>query len=80
MLCPQCGARMQQGGIVAQGTAVLWHPQSQFGKSGLRRLLYTGGKPIGKANVFLGQTRLPGAYFCDKCRIVPGVFPVEEHN
>lgn len=53
---------MEKGGLIGGGVTLQWFPQAQFGKKGLRRLLYTGGKAIGKSNVLLGQTRVPNAY------------------
>lgn len=71
---------MEKGGLIGGGVTLQWFPQAQFGKKGLRRLLYTGGKAIGKSNVLLGQTRVPNAYFCKDCKKVAGIFDVEEMN
>lgn len=80
MVCPVCGKEMEKGGLIGGGVTLQWFPQAQFGKKGLRRLLYTGGKAIGKSNVLLGQTRVPGAYYCSDCKKVAGVFDVVEMN
>ena len=80
MQCPICGKEMEEGGLIGGGVTLQWFPQKQFGKRGLRRLLYTGGKAIGKSNVLLSQTRVPGAFYCSDCNKVAGVFDVVESN
>lgn len=80
MQCPICGKEMEEGGLIGGGVTLQWFPQKQFGKRGLRRLLYTGGKAIGNSNVLLSQTRVPGAYYCSDCNKVTGVFDVVESN
>jgi len=56
MLCPICRKEMEKGGLIASGVSVMWHPQAEFAKKGLRRLVYTGGKMIGRSNALLSQT------------------------
>ncbi|MDO4740187.1 MAG: PF20097 family protein [Eubacteriales bacterium] len=80
MLCPICGKEMEKGGLVAQGVVLMWHPEAQFAKKGLGRMLYTEGKPIGRSNVLLGQTRVPDAYYCADCNKVTGIFDVTNGN
>ena len=66
MNCPICGAHMEEGGLIIDGVAPGWVPMEQFRKKGAKRLLYTGLRTIGKTNILLGQTRVPGAFFCKK--------------
>ena len=80
MLCPICGKETEKGGLIGGGVTLQWFPQAQFGKKGLRRLLYTGGKSIGKSNVLLNQTRVPDAYYCSNCNKIAGIFDVVEMN
>lgn len=80
MLCPICGKEMEKGGLIGGGVTLQWFPQAQFGKKGLERLLYTGGKPIGKSNVLLNQIRVPDAYYCAECNKVAGIFDVNKNN
>ena len=80
MLCPICGKEMEKGGLIGGGVTLQWFPQTQFGKKGLRRLLYTGGKSIGKSNVLLNQTRVPNAYYCSNCNKIAGIFDVVDMN
>jgi len=80
MNCPICGKEMEKGGLIGSGVSLMWFPQSQFGKKGLRRLLYTGGKPIGRSNALLSQTRVSDAYYCDVCGKVTGIFDVVKRN
>ena len=63
MNCPICGAQMEEGGLIIDGVAPGWVPMNQFQKKGAKRLLYTGLRTIGKTNILLGQTRVPGAFF-----------------
>lgn len=80
MLCPICRKEMEKGGLIASGVSVMWHPQAEFAKKGLRRLVYTGGKMIGRSNALLSQTRVPDAYYCAECGKVVGIFDVTNGN
>ena len=51
----------------------------QFEKKGLQRLVHTGLRTIGTTNILLGQTKVPGAYFCPGCNKVIGIFDVTNH-
>ena len=79
MNCPICGAQMEEGGLIIDGVAPGWVPMEQFQKRGAKRLLYTGLRTIGKTNVLLGQTRVPGAFFCKNCNKIVGIFDVTNH-
>ena len=76
MNCPICGAHMEEGGLIIDGVAPGWVPMDQFQKRGAKRLLYTGLRTIGKTNILLGQTRVPGAFFCKDCNKIVGIFDV----
>ena len=76
MNCPICGAQMEKGGLIIDGVAPGWVPMDQFQKKGAKRLLYTGLRTIGKTNILLGQTRVPGAFFCKNCNKIVGIFDV----
>ena len=76
MNCPVCGAHMEEGGLIIDGVAPGWVPMEQFRKKGAKRLLYTGLRTIGKTNILLGQTRVPGAFFCKNCNKIVGIFDV----
>lgn len=76
MNCPICGAPMEEGGLIINGVASGWVPMDEFKKKGVARLLYTGFHTIGKTNILLGQTRVPGAFFCKSCNKIVGIFDV----
>ena len=76
MNCPICGAHMEEGGLIIDGVAPGWVPMEQLRKKGAKRLLYTGLRTIGKTNILLGQTRVPGAFFCKNCNKIVGIFDV----
>ena len=76
MNCPVCGAHMEEGGLIIDGVAPGWVPMEQFRKKGAKRLLYMGLRTIGKTNILLGQTRVPGAFFCKNCNKIVGIFDV----
>ena len=76
MRCPICGCEMKEGGLIVDGVAPGWVPMEQFKRKGLKRLVYTGLRTIGTANVLLGQTKIPNAFFCKGCDKVVGIFDV----
>lgn len=78
MKCLICNTDIEAGGIIAQGVSVMWIPMSEFQKKGIKRVVYTNGKIIGKHNVILGQTKISNAYFCNQCNKVIEVFDVEQ--
>ena len=79
MKCPLCGGELQEGGLVLDGVASGWVPMEQFEKRGAKRVVYTGLRTIGQTNFLLRQTRVPGAYFCQTCNKVLGIFDVTNH-
>lgn len=76
MNCPLCQGEMEEGGLIINCVDPGWVPMEQFRKRGLRRMLYTGLRSIGKTNLLLGQTRVPNAFFCRRCNKIVGVFDV----
>ena len=73
--------RSADGGrrLIVDGVAPGWVPMDKFKKKGVQRVLYTGLRTIGKTNYILGQTRVPGAFFCRRCNKIIGVFDVTNH-
>lgn len=80
MNCPRCNIPMEPGGIITGGVTAMWHPQKEFGKKGLKKLYYTGGKAIGRTNLLLKETKIPDAWFCPRCNIVTGIFDVVDKD
>ncbi len=76
MKCPICGKEMLPGGLISSGVYVSWVPEDEFNKRGIECLGYYGAKNLGSTNWVLPQTRVPGAYYCEDCRKVTGVFDV----
>ena len=76
MKCIICNNEMEEGGLVIDGVAPGWVPMDQFRKKGLKRLVYTGLRSIGKSSILLRQTKVPGAFFCRNCNKIIGVFDV----
>jgi hypothetical protein len=79
MKCPICGNEMLKGGLIANSISVGWVPIEQFDKKGLKRLVCTEFRTIGKPNVLLNQTTVPNAYFCKECNKVMGIFDVTNY-
>lgn len=78
MKCMFCGNEMQEGGIITQGVSALWVPLEEYNKRGIRKMIYTGGKSLGKIDVVLGQVKLDNAYYCPNCNKVIGYFDVKQ--
>ena len=77
MNCPVCGRKMEKGGIVAQkAIVVMWHPESEFQKKGLRSVAFHKGKLLGAHYPFRGVVKIPDAWYCDHCKKVAGCFDV----
>lgn len=79
MNCPICKNKMQEGGLLTDGVASGWVPLEEFNKKGVSKLVYTGLRTIGKADIFLRQTKIPNAFYCRKCNKVVGIFDVTNH-
>ena len=62
--------------MIIDGVACGWVPMEQFQKKGLKRIVYTGLRTIGKPNVLLRQTKVSNAFFCVRCNKVVGMFDV----
>lgn len=78
MNCPCCGAEMEKGGLVSDSLAIVWYPTEIYDKHSIKRT-FEIGKRIGKTSVVWSETKIPDAYYCEKCNIVTGVFKVEEY-
>lgn len=76
MKCPLCDNEMQEGGLIIDGVASGWVPMEQFQKKGLRRMVYTGLRTIGKTSILWNKTKVPNAFFCKKCNKIVGIFDV----
>lgn len=77
MKCPICSTEMEEGGLIVDCVNPCWIPASQFGKKGLKRLVYNDIKRIGNTNVLLGQTKIPNAFFCETCNKIVGIFDIK---
>ena len=80
MVCPYCGAEMEEGGLVVNGIKPGLVPLEQFRKKGLKRLVYSGLQEIGTSNYLLGQAKIPNAFFCKNCKKIVGVFDIVNQN
>lgn len=76
MKCPICDNEMQEGGLIIDGVAPGWVPMEQFQKKGLKRMVYTGLRTIGKTSILLSETKVSNAFFCKKCNKIVGIFDV----
>ena len=56
MKCPICNNEMIEGGLVIDGVAPGWVPMEEFQKKGLKRIVHTGLRTIGKSSVLFSQT------------------------
>lgn len=80
MKCPICDRAMLEGGLIIDGISSGWVPMEQFHKKGIQRIIYTGLRTIGTPNVFLNQTKVPNAFFCESCNKVIGIFDVTNNS
>lgn len=79
MKCLICGNEMTEGGLIVNGVNPGWVPMEQFNKKGIKRLVYTGLRSIGKTNILLNQTKIPNAWFCRNCNKIIGILDVTNH-
>ena len=81
MKCPICGGEMERGGLIAD-RYVSWVPQEEFERNALQALGggYNGAKNLGKHSFLRSQTLVPGAWYCDACKVVTGVFDVTSED
>ena len=56
MKCPICNNEMIEGGLVIDGVEPGWVPMEEFQKKGLKRIVHTGLRTIGKSSVLFSQT------------------------
>ena len=76
MKCPICGGEMERGGLIAD-RYVSYVPQEEFERNALQALGgYNGAKNLGKRSLLRSRTLVPGAWYCDACKVVTGVFDV----
>ena len=81
MKCPICGGEMERGGLIAD-RYVSWVPQEEFERNALQALGggYNGAKNLGKRSLLHSRTLVPGAWYCDACKVVTGVFDVTSED
>ena len=79
MKCPYCNTEMEEGGLITEGVSVGWLPLEQFKKNGIKNLVLTGLRTIGKHNLILGQTKISNAFYCNSCNKIVGVFDITNH-
>lgn len=77
MKCPICNNEMIEGGLVIDGVAPGWVPMEEFQKKGLKRIVHTGLRTIGKSSVLFSQTKVPNAFLCKNCNKIVGVFDIQ---
>lgn len=76
MKCPICNNEMIEGGLVIDGVAPGWVPMEEFEKKGLKRIVHTGLRTIGKTSILYSQTKVPNAFLCKNCNKIVGVFDI----
>lgn len=76
MKCPICNNEMIEGGLVINGVAPGWVPMEEFQKKGLKRIVHTGLRTIGKTSILYSQTKVPNAFLCKICNKIVGVFDI----
>lgn len=80
MKCPVCGGEMERGGLIAD-RYVSYVPQEEFERNALQALGgYNGAKNLGKRSLLRSRTLVPGAWYCDACKVVTGVFDVTSED
>lgn len=77
MNCPICNQEMQEGMLVAFSSRMGWRPNGKLNKFPRLTEGFTM-KDIGDPNtsLFLGYATAPGAYYCEHCQKVTGIFDV----
>lgn len=81
MKCPMCGGEMERGGLIADSLYISWVPQEEYERNALQALGgYNGAKNLGKHSFLRSQTLVPGAWYCDACKKVTGVFDVTSED
>ena len=78
MNCPVCGKEMAAGGLWVSGTLVRWLPEKDFRESTLFKIVFPDAKVLkGKTNHLMKETKVPGAYYCENCGKIVGIFDLE---
>lgn len=81
MKCPICGGEMERGGLIADSLYISWVPQEEYERNALQALGgYNGAKNLGKHSFLRSRTLVPGAWYCDACKVVTGVFDVTSED
>lgn len=82
MKCPICGGEMERGGLIADSLYISYVPQEEFDKSALEVFGsgYEGRRNLGKYSPLKTETLVPGAWYCDACKVVTGVFDVTSED
>lgn len=81
MKCPICGGEMERGGLIADSLYISYVPQEEFERNALQALGgYNGAKNLGKRSLLHSRTLVPGAWYCDACKVVTGVFDVTSED
>lgn len=81
MKCPMCGGEMERGGLIADSLYISWVPQEEYERNALQALGgYNGAKNLGKHSFLRSRTLVPGAWYCDACKVVTGVFDVTSED
>ncbi len=81
MKCPMCGGEMERGGLIADSLYISWVPQEEYERNALQALGgYNGAKNLGKHSFLRSPTLVPGAWYCDACKKVTGVFDVTSED
>ena len=81
MKCPMCGGEMERGGLIADSLYISWVPQEEYERNALQALGgYNGAKNLGKHSLLHSRTLVPGAWYCDACKVVTGVFDVTSED
>lgn len=72
---------MERGGLIADGWYISYVPQEEFERNALQALGgYNGAKNLGKCSLLRSRTLVPGAWYCDACKVVTGVFDVTSED
>ena len=48
----------------------------EFQKKGLKRIVHTGLRTIGKTTILYSQTKVPNAFLCKNCNKIVGMFDI----
>ncbi len=80
MNCPICGKEMEKGGLVSDGFVIGWREEKKLHAISPNRLFYGDLKPMGKQNKPLREVVVDGAYYCQSCEKITGIFDVTDYD